>query len=86
MAIIATHIDCAYYAYVCAFCSCERLILSTTGLVRVGKGHRQHIMSKLQDYADTICAVQGTHGIHVHVHVHVYAIRALVMHVHLQNL
>ena len=78
MAVIATHIDCAYYAYVCAFCSCARSILGMTGLIRVGKGRRQ-LMSKLQDYADTICTVQGARGIHV------CALRALVMHMHLQN-
>ena len=43
--------------------------MRTTGLIRVGKGRRQH-MSKLYDTADVICAVQGARG--------VCALRALV--------
>ena len=44
----------------------------TTGLVHVGKG-RQQYMSKLQNNADDICAVQGACGVHV------CALRALVL-------
>ena len=45
-------------------------IMRTTGLLHVCKGYRQH-MSKLEDNADVICAVQGAYG--------VCALRALVI-------
>ena len=33
--------------------------MRTTGLVREGKGRRQHNMSKLHDNADVMCAVHA---------------------------
>ena len=38
----------------CPLCIMHVLLLMRTGLVRVGKGHRQH-MSKLHDNADARC-------------------------------
>ena len=48
------------------------LLMRTTGLVRVGKGRRQHnYVQVVFDTADVICTVQGAHG--------VCALRAIVI-------
>ena len=47
LAIIATPIDHAHYAYMYAALTLCFVLMHTIGLVCAGKGHQQHIMSKL---------------------------------------